>query len=94
MRKTDKKIENKLRQVLTEVCDFALQEIAGYQWISHSVNYNRFPDSLVITCMFANKESAINAQQQGELISEIEKKLNSMAINLKNSQKQIRFESS
>jgi hypothetical protein len=92
MRKNDKKIDNKLREVLTEVCDFALQEIAGYQWISHTVNYNSFPDSLVITCMFDNNQSADTEQQQGELLTLINEKLNAVSISLKNPNKQISFE--
>ncbi|PKG40920.1 Fis family transcriptional regulator [Psychromonas sp. Urea-02u-13] len=92
MRKTDKKIDNKLREVLTDVCDFALQEVAGYQWISHTVNYNSFPDSLVITCMFDNKQSADTEKQQGELLALINEKLNAVAISLKNPNKQISFE--
>ena len=55
MKKTDKKIENKLRQALTEVCDFALENIEGYQWISHKVNYDVFPDSLQIICAFVSQ---------------------------------------
>lgn len=91
MRKTDKKIDNKLRQALTEVCDFALHNITGYQWISHTVNYNQFPDSLMITCMFKNQQSAKHASQQKELSGLILKKLKDQLITLQNS-KQIRFE--
>ena len=92
MRKTDKKIDNKLRQALTEVCDFALQNSAGYQWISHTVNYNNFPDSLVITCMFDNQQYADQAQQQDELFNLINQKLNAISVNLKKPLKQICFE--
>jgi hypothetical protein len=92
MRKIDKKIDNKLRKVLTEVCDFALQNIAGYQWISHTVNYNNFPESLVITCMFENEQSADSALKEGELLTIINHKLNSVAVNLKTPHKQVSFE--
>ena len=91
MRKTDKKIDKKLREALTDVCHFALQDIDGYQWISHTVNYNNFPDSLVITCMFADKESAEGAKQQGELLTVINEKLSEVEINLKNTHKQVSF---
>jgi len=92
MRKSDKKIENKIRQALTEVCDLALQEISGYLWITHQVNYQRFPDSLIITCMFADKETAHDAQQQGELLKVIQQKLQQIGINLKAPNKQLRFQ--
>ncbi|WP_413700945.1 Fis family transcriptional regulator [Psychromonas sp. KJ10-10] len=92
MRKTDKKIDNKLRQVLTDVCDFALENITGYQWISHTVNYSSFPESLIITCVFDNQENALQAKQQGELFTLILKALTNISVNLTAPQKQIRFE--
>jgi hypothetical protein len=92
MRKIDKKIDNKLRKVLTEVCDFALLNITGYQWISHTVNYSNFPESLLITCMFENQQRADSAMKGGELLAMINHKLNTVAINLKTPHKQVSFE--
>ena len=93
MRKTDKKIDNQLRQLLTEVCELALQQIPGYKWVSHNVNYDRFPESLVITCTFEDQHCAENAQQQGILLNLIQQKLRIAAIELKNVHQQIRFAS-
>tara|TARA_R110001583_G_scaffold51161_11_gene159813 strand:- start:50683 stop:50967 length:285 start_codon:yes stop_codon:yes gene_type:complete len=93
MRKIDKKIDNKLRSVLTDVCDFALQNITGYQWISHTVNYASFPESLVITCVFDSKEHAHTAQQQGEILTLIVNALSEISVKLNAPQKQICFES-
>lgn len=93
MRKNDKKIDNKLRQALTEVCDYALQHSDGYQWITHSVNFEKFPESLIITCIFSDQQSAEHAQQQGTLLNMIQQKLKDVAIDLHQSNKQIRFES-
>lgn len=92
MRKMDKKRDNQLRQLLTEVCDIALQQIPGYKWISHNVSYDRYPDSLVITCTFDDTYNAKNAQQQGELLTLIRQKLRTASIELHSEQKQIRFE--
>ena len=52
MRKTDKKIDNRLRQLLTEVCDFAMDTYCGFVWLTHIVDYNAFPKSLRIVCVF------------------------------------------
>lgn len=93
MRKTDKKIDNQLRQVLTATCDFALQNTQGYQSISHTVNYNQFPASLVVTCLFDDQQHADNAMQERELLAHILEGLNSMSVNLKSPQKQVRFQS-
>lgn len=92
MRKTDKKRDNELRKALIDTCDFALHNIVGYKWITHTVNYNEFPGSLIITCMFEDKKDAENAFQQGDLSSLIKKNLNDISIVLNKVNKQIRFE--
>ena len=94
MRKTDKKIENQLRQSLTEVCDFALENIKGYQWISHKVNYDIFSDSLQIICAFTSQsdiDELKRSQQDRVLKKNIEAKLTSINIKLKNADKQITY---
>lgn len=52
MRKSDKKIEKQLVSVLTEVCETALEEIKGFKWLTHTVNYTTFPQSLRVYCIF------------------------------------------
>ncbi|GLS90495.1 hypothetical protein GCM10007916_15620 [Psychromonas marina] len=93
MRKTDKKIDNQLRNLLTQICEVALQEIQGYKWVSHKVNYARFPESLVITCTFEDLYSAENAEQQGILLNLIQQKLRAANIELNNVRKQVFFTS-
>ena len=60
MRKTDKKIENQLRVVLTEVCEIALKEFTGFQWLTHLVDYAKFPESLKVVCVFDTNENLTN----------------------------------
>jgi len=94
MRKSDKKIENQLRKILTEVCDFALDNIADYKWISHSVNYTTFPQSLIITCAFGSLQSLAEMKEveQDILLKElIVRKLNTVGIKINDMQKQIKF---
>jgi hypothetical protein len=86
MRKTHKKIDNQLIESLTEVCETALEELTGFQWLTHLVNYANFPASLKIICVFdtadnLNKFLASSAQQ--ELNKLIHKKLFAMNINIK-----------
>ena len=57
MRKTDKKTDNQLRLVLTEVCEVALKNIDGFQWLTHLVNYANFPSSLKVVCVFDTNEN-------------------------------------
>ena len=57
MRKTDRKLENTLIAALTKVCEAALEEFDGFQWLTHFANYSDFPDSLTIVCVFDTNEN-------------------------------------
>ena len=94
MKKTDKKVENKLRKALTKVCDFSLENIEGYQWISHQVNYSAFPDSLMISCAFASQVDIDNlkySKQDLILNKKIGAELASINIKLNSIGKQITY---
>lgn len=52
MRKSDKKIDNNIRKTLTSVCEIALEQVDGFKWLTHFVNYDNFPESLAIVCVF------------------------------------------
>ncbi|MGK0399634.1 MAG: hypothetical protein ACJA0I_001938 [Gammaproteobacteria bacterium] len=87
MRKTDKKIDNQLRLALTDVCEVALKEIEGFQWLTHSVNYYDFPKSLKVVCVFdTNKNLSFFMAQESkvELTSLIQKKLHDVDVKFKN----------
>ncbi|MFT6926723.1 MAG: hypothetical protein ACJAZP_002343 [Psychromonas sp.] len=87
MRKTDKKIDNQLRGALTEICESTLKEVAGFQWLTHVVNYANFPKSLKVICVFdsndnLNRFKATESQQgliQNKLF-EMGMKMNSISI--------------
>ena len=86
MKKSDKKIEKAIREALTRVCEAALDTIDGFHWITHFVNYNNFPDSLVIVCVFDTDSSLMAAQQseQGDYLRQlIQYELSSEDINIK-----------
>lgn len=52
MRKTDKKTDNAIIRALTEVCEHAKDEHAGFEWLTHEADYRRFPQSLNVTLVF------------------------------------------
>lgn len=94
MTKTDKKRDNTIRKALTDVCEFALDNIKGYQWITHSVNYSAFPTSLLITCAFASEDYLNQLKGSGEgeeLIKLIIARLDEVDIKVVNAAKQIKF---
>ena len=57
MRKFNKKLDNQLRIVLTQICGNALKEIEGFQWLTHIVNYSNVPKSLKVVCVFDTNDN-------------------------------------
>ena len=91
MRKTDKKIEKALRGALTDACDMALKKYKGFMWLTHFVNYQNFPDSLSIVCVFDTNEQLSKANEEGLRVI-IKNKLASIDINIKDIRKNVSFD--
>ena len=88
MRKTDKKKDNQLRLKLTDVCEVALKEIEGFQWLTHTVNYSEFPKSLKIVCVFDTNENLnffMTQKSKVKLTSLVQTKLYEVDVQLKQS---------
>ncbi|MEZ9900767.1 Fis family transcriptional regulator [Vibrio breoganii] len=95
MRKTDKKIENRIRSVLTEVCEDTLKGYDGFLWVTHMVNYSSFPQSLKIVCVFDTNQDRANflaGEGQLNVSTTIQKAFVQIGIQLKNVDKQISYE--
>lgn len=54
-------IERELIRTLTLACETAKSEIVGFQWLTHDVDYARFPQSLRVTWMFDSEASRARA---------------------------------
>ncbi len=91
MRKTDKKIDKAIRQALTEVCEIAQEHYDGFQWLTHFVNYHKFPSSLSVVCIYNRNEELENTDVQG-LLSLINEKLAATDIILKNINRHVTFD--
>lgn len=95
MRKTDKKIDNKLREALTEVCEIALENVVGFEWLTHLVNYNNFPGSLSVICIFdtnAELSEARSNQEDNCLYKLIKEKLAATGIEIRDIQQHVNFD--
>ncbi len=95
MRKSDKKLENKLREVLTEVCETALKRFDGFEWLTHETNYKNFPNSLRITCVFdtnTNLDLFRASSASTELSRLIQKKLFEIDVNLTSMAKHLSYD--
>lgn len=89
MRKTDKKIDKQICEVLTEVCEATLKENTGFQWLTHLVNYSRFPQSLQVVCVFDTNDQ-LNAfttkDSHLEFNERIQKSLSGIGISINSRQ--------
>ncbi|MDZ4186243.1 MAG: hypothetical protein U1D97_14865 [Desulfuromonadales bacterium] len=54
-------IERELIRTLTLACETAKSEIVGFQWLTHEVDYERFPQSLRVIWMFDSEASRARA---------------------------------
>jgi len=96
MRKSDKKLDNQLRSVLTDVCESALKNIEGFQWLTHTVNYDNFPKSLKIICVFeTNKhiDQYLLSDNNNELQLLVKAQLDKLGIKLKSVVHHVLFDS-
>jgi len=97
MRKTDKKIENSIREELTEVCEHALETVAGFKWLTHKVkDYKSLPESLSILCVFETDNDlskALETYKDDFMYQLIKEKLSVVNLDVKNIKQQVRFDS-
>ncbi|KAB2826580.1 Fis family transcriptional regulator [Aliivibrio finisterrensis] len=95
MRKSDKKIENQIRVVLTEVCEDTLKGYEGFLWVTHTVNYSSFPQSLKIVCVFEtnqDRENFLMGEGSLHVSTTIQKAFNKVGIQLKNIDKHLSYD--
>lgn len=100
MRKTDKKIDNQIRQILTELCEDYFESVSGFKWLTHLVDYSNFPSSLKVICIFEQQTdidqflslpTTANINQI-QLLSVLNKKLTDVAIKIKKLDKLMQFD--
>ena len=87
MRKKDKKLDNQLRVALTDICETALKDVAGFEWLTHLVNYADFPKSLKVVCVFDtndNHHHFMKTESHDGLNRLIQKKLLEIGIKVNN----------
>jgi len=95
MRKTDKKLEKAIVAGLTDACEDALKLYDGFQWLTHIVNFQTFPESLLIVCVFDTQENllkTIESDNASHFKTSIEKRLLSNNIQVKDIKKRILFD--
>lgn len=95
MKKTDKKIEKALRDGLTQVCEKALGSVQGFVWITHLVDFNNFPHSLKVICVFEEDRDLSNlfdSKRDDDLRHLIDNELKAVNLSIKTLHQQIDFD--
>lgn len=95
MKKSDKKTEKLIIKVLTNACHIATETVEGFEWLTHFVDYDAFPQSLEVVCIFDTEESlskAIQEHQDSFIRSLVTEKLTTINIPIKDGAKQINFD--
>lgn len=91
MRKTDKKLENAIRVVLTEACEIARGHYPGFEWLTHFADYDKFPDSLSIVCIYDTNANLANTDRNS-VRALIKGKLSSIDISIRHAQRHVSFD--
>ena len=60
------RIERTLAATLTDACEAAKAEIVGFEWLTHDVDYQRFPASLRVIWVFASQAEQDAAIAKGQ----------------------------
>ncbi|OOE34020.1 hypothetical protein BZG04_12435 [Salinivibrio kushneri] len=87
MRKTDKKYDKAVREALTDVCELTMEKVEGFEWLTHEVNYQRFPQSLIVRLMFKDRQTLASFERSDDYqaaLNDIQSRLAAVGITLKN----------
>jgi len=72
-----------------------LQELAGFQWLTHTVDYSNFPQSLKVICVFDSKEHLqeyLQSEKKNLLYDLIEAEFKQLNIPLRNLSKHVIYD--
>lgn len=95
MKKQQKRTESGLIKALTQACELSKSDVPGFEWLTHSVDYKLFPNSLQITCVFDTQEQLLKAKKNAHtdlLQARIERQLSDIGISLKKPDHHIHFD--
>src|SRR3546814_18695607 len=60
------RMERQLASCLSQACEAGKAEIVGFSWLTHEVDYARFPESLQVTWVFVTEAQRALALGQGQ----------------------------
>jgi hypothetical protein len=60
------RLERQLSSSLTDACEAAKSQIVGFSWLTHEVDFTRFPESLQVTWIFTTEAHKAQALALGQ----------------------------
>lgn len=60
------RLERQLSSSLTDACEAAKAQMVGFTWLTHEVDFARFPESLQVTWIFTTEAHKAQALAQGQ----------------------------
>lgn len=96
MKKAIKKLDKEVIEALTQVCEEAKVKFEGFIWLTHQANYQDFPASLMVTCVFDGDMDVKRVLANSEyktLVELMNVNLKRQGIVLRKSEKHIRLDS-
>ncbi|WP_168013354.1 hypothetical protein [Halomonas salinarum] len=60
-KKASARMERQLTKALTDACETAKPMLPGFAWLTHLVDYRRFPDSLRVIWVFKTQDDLARA---------------------------------
>ncbi|WP_299491609.1 Fis family transcriptional regulator [uncultured Shewanella sp.] len=94
MTKTEKKLDNAIREVLMLACQDILGLVDGFEWLTHQVNMKSVATTLMVSCIFDSQLSqsqAVLGKMDKKMLQIIGAQLAYIGIHVKNRQ-YIRFD--
>ena len=96
MQRSAKKTEQAIIKALNNVCETLKDKYIGFTWLTHFVDYNKFPQSLKIVFVFETNQHLLDAKNHKlfETLFELsESQLKKESIHIKRIDKSIFFDS-
>jgi hypothetical protein len=91
VKKTDKKIDNKIRSTLSDFCESEKDKEEGFDWVTHFVNYDDFPQSLSIVCIY-DKDSNLEKVNRKSILQDLSERLKAIDVKIKDMGRHVKFD--
>lgn len=90
-----KQLDKQIVRQLTQVCHLAQNEIDGFVWLTHTVDYTNLDKSLKVIFVFTTSElqTCAEAESANKMKAWVVEYLQALEIKLNNADKQIQFDS-